>query len=222
MAKDPQTPLDDELARHDQDDAQTPEGEAEAREAAEKAEQQPAEAELDSVIDDEGDTVSTEAESDNPEAEMLAARVEELEQELADTKDQSLRTAAEAQNVRRRAEQDAEKARKFALEKFVKELLPVIDSLEKALDAMGEDATEAHREGVSMTLKMQLDVLGKFGVEPVDPHGEPFDPQLHEAMTMVPNPEMEPNTVMEVIQKGYLLNGRLVRPAMVVVSKKAE
>lgn len=211
MAKESQTPI---------DDVQTPEGENAAD--AQQAEERLVEGELESLIDDEGDTVNTDDESDNPEAEMLAAQVEELEQSLADAKDQALRTAAEAQNVRRRAEQESEKARKFALEKFVKELLPVVDSLEKALDAMGEDATEAHREGVSMTLKMQRDVLEKFGVESVDPHGEPFDPQVHEAMTMVPNPDMEPNTVMDVVQKGYLLNGRLARPAMVVVSKKAD
>lgn len=220
MAKDPQNPLDDELERHDQDDAQTPEGEAVSEQH--QAEERLAESELGSLIDDEGDTVNTESESDNPEAEVLATRVEELEKALEETKEQSMRTAAEAQNMRRRAEHDAEKSRKFALEKFVKELLPVVDSLEKALEAMGEEATEAHREGVSMTLKMQLDVLGKFGVESVDPHGEPFDPQLHEAMTMVPNPDMDPNTVMEVIQKGYQLNGRLIRPAMVVVSKKPD
>ncbi len=202
MAKDPQTPLDDELVRREQEaDAQPVEGELdEALEAAEQAE--------------------TEV-SDNPEAELLAARVEELEQGLAEAKDQALRAAAEAQNVRRRAEQEAEKARKFALEKFVRELLPVVDSLEKALEAMADEATEAHREGVSMTLKMQLDAMAKFGVEAVEPAGEPFDPQLHEAMAMVPNPELEPNTVMEVMQKGYLLNGRLVRPAMVVVSQAA-
>ncbi|MFO7646857.1 nucleotide exchange factor GrpE [Halomonas campaniensis] len=204
MAKDPQTPLDEELARQEQDaDPQPAEGELE--EAVEAAEQ--AEAVSDGV--------------DNPEAEVLAARVEELEQSVAEAKDQALRAAAEAQNVRRRAEQEAEKARKFALEKFVKELLPVVDSLEKALEAMADEATEAHREGVSMTLKMQQDVLAKFGVEVVEPAGEPFDPQFHEAMAMVPNPELEPNTVMEVMQKGYLLNGRLVRPAMVVVSQAA-
>ncbi|WP_136249072.1 nucleotide exchange factor GrpE [Halomonas borealis] len=207
MAKDPQTPLDDELARQ-QGDADT------------HVEPEPVEGELEGAAEttEEG----AEAKADNPEAEMLAAKVEELEQALEETKDQSMRTAAEAQNVRRRAEQETEKARKFALEKFVKELLPVIDSLEKALEAMGDDATEAHREGVSMTLKMQQDVLGKFGVEAVDPQGEPFDPQYHEAVAMVPNPEMEPNSVMEVMQKGYLLNGRLVRPAMVVVSQAAD
>lgn len=202
MAKDPQTPLDDELARREQE-----------------AEAQPVEGELDEALE-AAEQAETEV-SDNPEAELLAARVEELEQGLAEAKDQALRAAAEAQNVRRRAEQEAEKARKFALEKFVRELLPVVDSLEKALEAMADEATEAHREGVSMTLKMQLDAMAKFGVEAVEPAGEPFDPQLHEAMAMVPNPELEPNTVMEVMQKGYLLNGRLVRPAMVVVSQAA-
>lgn len=212
MAKDPQTPIDDELARQEQENesATTPEHEAEERLE---------EGELENLIQDEGDTIDTVV--DNPEAEMLAAKVESLEKSLAEARDQALRASAEAQNVRRRAEQEAEKARKFALEKFVKELLPVIDSLEKALESMQEEASEAHREGVAMTLKMQRDVLAKFGVEEVEPQGEPFDPQLHEAMAMVPNPEMDPNTVMDVMQKGYLLNGRLVRPAMVVVSQKA-
>ncbi|WP_447530098.1 MULTISPECIES: nucleotide exchange factor GrpE [unclassified Vreelandella] len=214
MAKEPQTPMDDELARQEQ--------EADVTEQAD--EERLVEGDLEGVLDDESPlgTDTLEQGVDNPEAEVLAARVEELEQSLSEAKDQSLRASAEAQNIRRRAEAEAEKARKFALEKFVKELLPVVDSLEKALENMQEDATDVHREGVSMTLKMQLDVLNKFGVESVEPHGEPFDPQVHEAMTMVPNPELEPNTVMDVMQKGYLLNGRLVRPAMVVVSKKAE
>lgn len=210
MAKEPQTPVDEEVERAERDAEPVPEpveGELDEAEAAERAvaDEQEANAEI----------------LEDPEAEALSGRVEELEQELAETRDQALRAVAEAQNSRRRAEQDVEKARKFALEKFVKELLPVVDSLEKALDAMQEGADETHREGVSMTLKMQLDVLGKFGVEVVEPAGEPFDPQYHEAMAMVPNPELEPNTVMEVMQKGYLLNGRLVRPAMVVVSQEA-
>ncbi|TFH85686.1 nucleotide exchange factor GrpE [Billgrantia azerbaijanica] len=214
MAKQSQTPLDDELARQEQEAEAQPEPapEESAIEGADEAESLAEQA----AAEESGEP------SDNPEAEVLAAQVEELEQSLAEAKDQALRAAAEAQNVRRRAEQEAEKARKFALEKFIKELLPVVDSLEKALEAMGEDATEAHREGVAMTLKMQRDVLGKFGVEVVDPQGEPFDPQYHEAMAMVPNPELEPNSVMEVVQKGYLLNGRLVRPAMVVVSQSAD
>lgn len=209
MAKDPQTPTEEELARAERD-----------------AEPQPDDttgddAELEGVVEDvEASEADAEA-LENPEADALAVRVEELEQALTESKDQAARAAAEAQNVRRRAEQDVEKARKFALEKFVKELLPVIDSLEKASESMQEGASEVHREGVSMTLKLQLDVLNKFGVEAVDPQGEPFDPQVHEAMTMVPNSEVEPNTVIEVMQKGYLLNGRLVRPAMVVVSQAA-
>lgn len=208
MAKDPQTPLDEELKRREE-------------EADPRVEPELVEGELEDVADAAEKAEPVASDSDNPEAEMLAARVEELEQSLTEAKDQSLRAAAEAQNVRRRAEQDAEKSRKFALEKFVKELLPVVDSLEKALEAMADGASDTHREGVSMTLKLQLDVLGKFGVEVVDPAGEPFDPQYHEAMAMVPNPELDPNSVMEVIQKGYLLNGRLVRPAMVVVSQAA-
>ncbi len=213
MAKDPQTPLDDELARQEQ------EGEPEqAVDAAEAVE-----GELEDIVDQAEDEAQAEAVEggDNPEAEVLAARVEELEQSVTEAKDQALRAAAEAQNVRRRAEAEAEKARKFALEKFIKDLLPVVDSLEKALEAMGEDASEVHREGASMTLKMQLDVLAKFGVEIVEPQGEPFDPQYHEAMAMVPNPEVDPTTVIDVMQKGYVLNGRLVRPAMVVVSQTA-
>ncbi|WP_136254868.1 nucleotide exchange factor GrpE [Onishia niordana] len=195
MAKEPQTP-----SQEDESDRST----------------------LETEVHDTVETIERESEADeNAEADMLAAKVEELEESLQEAKDQQLRAAAEAQNVRRRAEQDVEKARKFALEKFVKELLPVIDSLEKALEAMEDGASDTHREGVSMTLKMQQDVLAKFGVEAVDPEGEPFDPQYHEALTMVPSPDVEPNSVIEVMQKGYLLNGRLVRPAMVVVSQAA-
>ncbi|QJQ95422.1 MULTISPECIES: nucleotide exchange factor GrpE [Halomonadaceae] len=208
MAKEPQTPLDDEMERAAE--TQPVEGEVlDADDAAEALEQD--DVEIDPATDASADV----------DGDALYARVEELEQSVAEAKDQALRAAAEAQNVRRRAEQEADKARKFALEKFVKELLPVVDSLEKALETMADGASDVHREGVSMTLKLQLDVLNKFGVEAVEPHGEPFDPQFHEAMAMVPNPELEPNTVMDVMQKGYLLNGRLVRPAMVVVSQAA-
>lgn len=155
------------------------------------------------------------AQDDSPEARIAA-----LEEEVRLAKDQALRAAADAQNARRRAEQDAEKARKFALERFVKELLPVVDSLEKALESLQNDeSASVHREGLEMTLNLQLSALEKFGVKQLQPQGEPFDPQFHEAMTMVPNPAMEPNTVMDVLQKGYTLNERLVRPAMVVVSK---
>ncbi|WP_438765896.1 nucleotide exchange factor GrpE [Kushneria sp. TE3] len=208
MTNKPHDPKDEELERAERD-----------------AEPQPFDAgKTDGLEDIEGVLQTDDEEmlsSSDQEADVLAGRVAELEQELAEAKDQQVRAAAEAQNARRRAEQDADKAKKFALEKFVKELLPVVDSLEKGLESMSEDVSETHREGVSMTLKMQLDVLSKFGVEQLDPHGEPFDPQYHEAMTQVANPELDPNTVMDVMQKGYTLNGRLVRPAMVVVSKQA-
>lgn len=169
-----------------------------------------------------GGEETTAAEGAGQDAD-LAAQLEEAQAALAEAKDQVLRSQAEAQNVRRRAEQDVEKAHKFALEKFTGELLPVIDSLERAVDSCASDeaSVKAIREGVEMTLTLFMSTLQKFNVEPLNPEGEPFDPQLHQAMSMVENPEVEPNTVIAVMQKGYLLNGRLVRPAMVMVSKPA-
>lgn len=155
----------------------------------------------------------------SPESE-----IEALKAQAQEFQEQMLRSQAEMQNVRRRAEIDVEKAHKFALEKFVKELLPVADSLEKAVES-----TEGHenagelvasiREGVEMTLNLFMGSLSKFNVVQLNPVGEPFDPQQHEAMSMVPAPDAEPNSVVAVVQKGYTLNDRLVRPAMVVVAK---
>ena len=149
------------------------------------------------------------------------ARVQELEEQLAAAKDQSLRTAAEVQNIRRRAEQDVEKAHKFALEKFAGDLLPVIDSLELALAHSNDEdeQVKAIREGVKLTLKMFQDTLKRYNLEAIDPHGQPFNAEHHQAMAMQDSAEVEPNSVLNVFQKGYLLNGRLLRPAMVVVSK---
>ncbi|MGS2718120.1 nucleotide exchange factor GrpE [Eionea flava] len=160
------------------------------------------------------------ADNDSSDIEQEDSVGDVLSEEIASLKEQALRAQADAQNTRRRAEQDVEKARKFALEKFVSDLLPVADNLERAIAAGNpEDETQkAVIEGVELTLKSLQDTLKKHKVEMVNPAGEPFDPQLHQAMTMVPNPDMEPNTVMDVFQKGYTLNGRLVRPAMVVVS----
>ncbi|MEM1230870.1 MAG: nucleotide exchange factor GrpE [Pseudomonadota bacterium] len=153
--------------------------------------------------------------------------VESLESQVADLKDQLLRSQAEMENVRRRSARDVENAHKYAIEKFAGELLPVADSLEKAVetaekaaqDAGADSAAKAIAEGVALSLKLFVDKLGKGGVEQIDPLGHPFDPQLHEAMAMVENPAAEPNSVMDVMQKGYTLNGRLVRAAMVVVAK---
>ena len=153
----------------------------------------------------------------------LDEAVVQLQEDVAAARDAALRAQADAQNVKRRAEQDVEKARKFALERFCGELLPVVDNLERALEATASDdeTIKPIAEGVELTLKSFLDALKKFNIEPVNPEGEPFDPQLHQAMTMVENNEVEPNTVVAVMQKGYTLNGRLVRPAMVMVSKPA-
>ena len=154
-------------------------------------------------------------------SEDLAARVQALEEQLAAAQDQSLRMAADLQNVRRRAEQDVEKAHKFALEKFANDLLPVVDSLERGLElsTSSDDATKAVREGMELTLKLLLDTLKRHQLEAIDPHGTPFNPEHHQAMAMEESTNVEPNSVLKVFQKGYLLNGRLLRPAMVVVSK---
>jgi molecular chaperone GrpE len=142
------------------------------------------------------------------------------EEELAAAKDAALRAQADAMNVQRRAEQEIEKARKFALERFCGDLLSVVDNLERALESSGdEQGSAALAEGVELTRKGFMDVLGKYGVEAVDPQGEPFDPETAQAMSMVEQPDVEPNSVVAVMQKGYLLNGRLLRPAMVMVSK---
>ena len=152
------------------------------------------------------------------------SEVEALEAKVQEYHEQVLRSQAEMQNVRRRSEIDVEKAHKFALEKFVKELMPVADSLEKAVES-----TEGHenagevvaniREGVEMTLTLFMNSLQKFNVKQLNPVGEPFDPQQHEAMSMVPAPDAEPNSVVAVVQNGYTLNDRLLRAAMVVIAK---
>ncbi len=153
--------------------------------------------------------------------EDLAARVATLEEQLAAAQDQSLRSVADLQNVRRRAEQDVEKAHKFALEKFAGDLLPVLDSLERGLELSNaaDEALRPMREGMELTLKMLQDTLKRYQVEAVDPHGAPFNPEHHQAMAMEESATAEPGSVLKVFQKGYLLNGRLLRPAMVVVSK---
>ncbi|MFD2231374.1 nucleotide exchange factor GrpE [Alkalimarinus sediminis] len=165
--------------------------------------------------DSEGTEATPEGDKDWQKEALL------LQEEISGLKDQALRATADAQNIRRRAEKDVEKAHKFALEKFSKELLPVVDSLEKTIESSqsGEGEKSALVEGVEMTLSILMASLKKFSVEPVDPVGEPFDPALHEAMSMVDAPDAEPNSVIAVIQKGYTLNGRLIRPAMVMVAK---
>jgi molecular chaperone GrpE len=125
------------------------------------------------------------------------------------------------ENLRKRSKRDIENAHKYAIEKFVTELLPVKDSLELGLGhAIDQTSVEKLHEGMDLTLKMLVKVMEKFNIEEVDPQGEPFNPELHQAMTIQQSSELEPNTIATVMQKGYTLNGRLLRPAMVIVSKR--
>ena len=187
--------------------------------------EQPSETEVELELDTEVVEDSAEAPTEDVLQEVTLESVQaELEVALVKVDEQQadvLRAQAEAQNIRRRSEQDVAKAHKFGQEKLMTEVVSLLDNLGRAIEAGSADGASLKGllEGVEMSQKMLLDGLQKFNVTQLDPHGEPFNPELHEAMTAVPNPDLEPNTVMEVFQKGYTLNGRLVRPAMVVVSK---
>ncbi|CAI8307739.1 MAG: Protein GrpE [Cellvibrionales bacterium UBA7375] len=163
------------------------------------------------------------ADQSEPSEEQGGNQIEELQQKLSTLGEQLLREQAEMQNVRRRAQRDIESAHKYALEKFATELLSVVDNLERAIDAIDEDdeSQKSVAEGLELTLKSFSEVLAKYNVEAVEPQGQPFDADLHQAVSTVPNKDVEPNTVINVFQKGYTLNGRLIRPAMVVVSTSA-
>jgi molecular chaperone GrpE len=167
------------------------------------------------------DALETEQSPIEGEAPEVEGDLVQLQTELEAAKDQVLRTQAEMQNQRRRAERDVENAHKYALDKFVGELLPVVDNLERSIQTMDDnnDDIKVLREGIELTLKSFQDVLARFKVEAVDPKGEVFNPEFHQAMSMLEMPDQAPNTVVDVFQKGYTLNGRLVRPAMVVVAK---
>jgi molecular chaperone GrpE len=166
-------------------------------------------------------------ETTNPEISSPAEReIERLNQELEAAKakaeqnwDKALRTLAELDNIQRRAKLDVEHAHKYANEKLLDALIPVIDSVDHALEVTHQANVPSVHEGLEMTLKMFVDTLSKFGVLRIDPQGQDFNPALHEAMAMQPVEGMAPNKVVTVFQKGYQLNGRLVRPARVVVSR---
>jgi molecular chaperone GrpE len=149
----------------------------------------------------------------NADDELAAARAKAEE-----SWDRYVRAAAELENVRKRAARDVESARKFALERFGKELLAVRDTLEMGLAAAENATVESLIEGKNATLKLLTTVMAQFGIEEVDPAGEPFDPEFHEAISMQPSEDVEPGSVVTVVQKGYTLNGRLLRPAMVIVA----
>lgn len=151
--------------------------------------------------------------------DKLKSRIFYLEIELENSKNKILKSIADTKNYIRRADKEIEKTRKFAIEKFIKELIPVIDGLEKAFELMKkEKINNSHIEGLKMTLNMQLNVIKKFGVNQINPIGKIFNPLCHEAIATVKSLNNN-NTIIDVLQKGYILNDRLVRPAMVIVSK---
>ena len=155
----------------------------------------------------------------------LKSQLEVLAKQALSDKEKMLRAVAEADNSRKRAEADVERERKYALEKFVKALIPVVDSLDMALEAgksKSENAQDAMVQGVEATLRLFLKELSTFGVERIDPVGEPFDPNVHQAISMIPSKDVKPNCIVSVMQKGFILNGRVVRPAMVMVARAVE
>ncbi len=164
-----------------------------------------------------------EAKLESPEknADSLEAQLEDAQAKAAENWEHYLRAKAEMDNLRRRSVKDVENAHKYGTEKFATELLPVLDSMLMGL-ATENASAETLREGMELTLNMLQKMMEKLGIEEIDPINEKFDPEKHQAMSMQPNGEVEPNTVIAVMQKGYSLNDRLIRPAMVMVSKAVE
>jgi len=190
----------------------------------EEAKQNPEETTAEAPVNEPDAEALDETEAPETAAEPTPEQaLEAALEEVAKFRDAALRAEAEMQNMQRRTARDVENAHKFGIEKFLQNLLPVVDSLEKAIEsaeqAAGGEAENAIAEGVRLCHKLLIDVMAKENVEVIDPMGEPFDPNEHQAMSMVENPDMEPNSVFAVVQKGYKLNGRLVRAAMVMVTK---
>ncbi|MGB5261586.1 MAG: nucleotide exchange factor GrpE [Gammaproteobacteria bacterium] len=149
----------------------------------------------------------------------LTALLEDARGKADEHWDQVLRLQAELENLKRRAERDLANAHKFALERFANELLPVRDSLEMGLAAFDTENTAKHKEGIELTLQMMTSVMDKFEIREINPQDQAFDPEYHQAMSIQERADVDPNTVVTVVQKGFLLNDRLIRPAMVIVSK---
>ncbi|MEW8028022.1 MAG: nucleotide exchange factor GrpE [Candidatus Thiodiazotropha sp.] len=184
---------------------------AEAVDEAEAAEIEPA----------SGNEVSEEADSSQEDQQELTKLLEDARAKADDHWDQLMRTRAELENIRKRNQRDLENAHKFALEKFSTDLLQVWDSLELGHQAAQDEQVDVDklREGTELTLKLLVDVMQKHGIEQVDPDGQQFNPEFHQAMSIQERDDVAPNTVVAVVQKGYVLNSRLLRPAMVMVSK---
>jgi molecular chaperone GrpE len=190
---------------------------------AEEAEQEAEQPSSLDIEEDEGkqETSTGTASLDHPSYKALEDKLTNAEMKMHEYWEQVMRAKAELENAQRRAERDVANAHKYALEKFSKELIPVIDSLEQALQLQMDDNPTAQQihAGIELTLKLFADVLQKFGIEQLDPLGETFNPEQHEAMTIQPQENTPTNTIISVFQKGYLLNGRIIRPARVVVAK---
>ena len=169
----------------------------------------------------QGEPPMNQVENLKTEMNSIQEKLTEAEQNAAKHWEALLRAKAEHDNTRKRLERDVENAHKFALERFAQDLLPVIDSLEMGINAANDVETDINklREGSVLTLKMFADCANKFGIEAINPLGQPFNPEFHQAMSIQESTEYPPDTVMAVMQKGYTLNGRLIRPAMVFVSK---
>lgn len=190
---------------------------------AAKDEQQAIEADVtpDQLCEAEENVSIPEIEVQPDVAVELQKKLEEAEQKAAENWDRAVRVQAEMENLKKRIQKDLENAHKFALENFAKELLAVLDSLELGLQAASGDSPEVQkfREGSELTIKQFEAVFAKYNIEVVNPMGQQFNPELHQAMAMQPSADVDPNSVLNVFQKGYVLNGRLLRPAMVVVAK---
>ena len=183
-----------------------------------EAEVEPGEVAADNGEEETSDEATAAAEEAAETVETGDAALAEAQAKADKNWDLYLRAAAEAENVRKRASRDVENAHKFALENFGRELLAVVDSLEMGLAAADDADADTLRDGSEATCKLLKKTLERFGIEEVDPEGEPFDPELHEAMSMMPAANAEPGSVVQVVQKGYVLNGRLLRPARVIVA----
>ncbi|RJS92735.1 nucleotide exchange factor GrpE [Salinisphaera sp. Q1T1-3] len=199
-----------------QDKPDTPRNEAEPEDAATSRPAPDVES-----ADEAGDAATDQA---DPDVETLAAELAEAQAEAKKYREQAVRTQAEMENVRKRAQRETESAKKFAIEKFVTELLGVRDSLELGLQAAEDNHGDFDKlkEGMEMTNRMLASSMEKAGVEVINPQGETFDPEYHEAVSTQPTDELPPNAVASVMQKGYTLNGRVLRAAMVMVAKPVD
>ena len=182
--------------------------------------EQPAET-VDEVENGAVAAASGETQAQRADTGELTQLLEDARSKADEHWDQLMRTRAELDNLRKRSQRDLEQAHKFALERFSQELLQVWDSLELGHQAAQDEQADVHklREGTELTLKLLSDVMSKHGIEQIDPDGETFNPEYHQAMSVQERDDVAPNTVVAVVQKGYLLNGRLLRPAMVMVSR---